>query len=107
NVLLSSPDRRYTGIFAATILRPLMMRHERRRWQRAAEALARVGLLDRAEESAAALSYGQQRMLEIARVIAGDPEVILLDEPSAGLNATETEILAQHLKRLRAEGISL
>src|SRR5690606_12614328 len=61
NVLLSSPDRRYTGIVAATLLRPLMMRHERQRWRHAAEALARVGLLDRAEDSAATLSYGQQR----------------------------------------------
>ncbi|HEX7095503.1 MAG TPA: branched-chain amino acid ABC transporter ATP-binding protein/permease [Acidimicrobiales bacterium] len=107
NVLLSAPDRRYTGIVSATVLRPLTMRHERERWRRAAEALARVGLLDRAEESAAALSYGQQRMLELARVIAGEPDVILLDEPSAGLNATETEILADHLHRLRAEGVSL
>jgi ABC-type branched-subunit amino acid transport system ATPase component/ABC-type branched-subunit amino acid transport system permease subunit len=107
NVLLGSPDRRYTGIFSSTILRPAMIRHERARWQRAAEALARVGLLDRAEESAATLSYGQQRLLELARTIAGEPEIILLDEPSAGLNAAETEILAGHLKRLRAEGTSL
>jgi ABC-type branched-subunit amino acid transport system ATPase component/ABC-type branched-subunit amino acid transport system permease subunit len=107
NVLLSSPDRRYTGIVASTLLRPLMMRHERERWRRAAETLARVGLLDRAEDSAATLSYGQQRLLEIARSIAGEPDVVLLDEPSAGLNATETDILAGHLRSLRAQGVSL
>jgi branched-chain amino acid transport system permease protein len=107
NVLLSSPDRRFTGIVSSTLLRPIMMRHERERWRRAAEALARVGLLERAEDSAATLSYGQQRMLEIARTIAGEPEVVLLDEPSAGLNATETDILAGHLRSLRAEGVSL
>jgi ABC-type branched-subunit amino acid transport system ATPase component len=73
NVLLSSADRRYTGIFASTVLRPVMLRHEKERWQRAAEALARVGLLDRAEESAASLSYGQQRLLELARSFAGSP----------------------------------
>jgi branched-chain amino acid transport system permease protein len=107
NVLLSAADRRYTGIVASTVLRPLMLRHERARWRRAAEALARVGLLDRAEESAATLSYGQQRLLELARAIAGEPSVVLLDEPSAGLNAAETETLADHLRSLRAEGVSL
>jgi ABC-type branched-subunit amino acid transport system ATPase component len=107
NVLLSSPDRRYTGIFASTVLRPIMMRHEKARWHRACEALARVGLIEKAEYSAATLSYGQQRLLEIARTIAGEPQVILLDEPSAGLNATETDILAGHLRSLRAEGMSL
>jgi branched-chain amino acid transport system permease protein len=107
NVLLSSADRRYCGIAASTVLRPLMLRHERARWRRASEALARVGLLDRAEESASTLSYGQQRLLELARTIAGEPSVVLLDEPSAGLNAAETETLADHLRSLRAEGISL
>jgi ABC-type branched-subunit amino acid transport system ATPase component/ABC-type branched-subunit amino acid transport system permease subunit len=107
NVLLTSPDRQYNGIVASTLLRPLMMRHERARWRHAAEALARVGLLDRAEDSAATLSYGQQRLLELARTIAGDPSILLLDEPSAGLNAAETETLASHLRSLRAEGMSL
>jgi branched-chain amino acid transport system ATP-binding protein len=107
NVLLSSADRQYSGIVSSTVLRPLMLRHERARWQRAAEALARVGLLDRAEQSAATLSYGQQRLLELARTIAGEPSVVLLDEPSAGLNAAETETLADHLRSLRSEGVSL
>ena len=53
------------------------------------------------------MSYGQQRLLEVARTIAGDPKVIMLDEPSAGLNAAETEILAGHLRRMRQDGISL
>jgi branched-chain amino acid transport system permease protein len=107
NVLLSTIDRRYTGIVSSTLLRPLMLRHEKQRWRRAAEALERVGLLERAEESAANLSYGQQRLLELARTIAGDPTIVLLDEPSAGLNASETEVLAGHLRRLRNDGITL
>ena len=107
NVLLSSADRANTGILSASVLRPLMMRHERERWRHAATALARVGLLDRAEEPASALSYGQQRLLELARTIAGDPEVVLLDEPSAGLNAAETDVLAGHLRQMRADGMSL
>lgn len=107
NVLLTTTDRKYTGIVSSVVLRPLMLRHERERWRHAAAALDRVGLLDRAEESAANLSYGQQRLLEVARAIAGDPKVIMLDEPSAGLNAAETEVLAGHLRRLRQDGISL
>ena len=107
NVLLTTTDRKYTGIVSSIVLRPLMLRRERERWRHAAAALDRVGLLDRAEDSAANLSYGQQRMLEVARALAGDPKVIMLDEPSAGLNAAETEILAGHLRRMRQDGISL
>jgi ABC-type branched-subunit amino acid transport system ATPase component len=107
NVLLSTSDRRFTGIFSAWFLRPLMLRHEHQRWERAAAALEEVGLLDRAEEAAAGLSYGQQRLLELARVIAADPRAILLDEPSAGLNAAETQALQRHLLRLRERGIAL
>ena len=107
NVLLTTTDRKYTGILSSIVLRPLMLKHERERWRHAAAALDRVGLLDRAEDSAANLSYGQQRLLEVARALAGDPKVIMLDEPSAGLNAPETEILAGHLRRMRRDGISL
>jgi ABC-type branched-subunit amino acid transport system ATPase component len=107
NVLLSTTDRALTGVLSSIVLRPLMLRRERARWRHAAEALDRVGLLDLAEEPAGSLSYGGQRMLELARVIAGDPKVVLLDEPSAGLNDAETELLAGHLRLLRQEGVSL
>jgi ABC-type branched-subunit amino acid transport system ATPase component len=107
NVLLSTTDRKLTGIVASIVLRPLMLRREKVRWRHAAEALDRVGLLALAEAPAGSLSYGGQRMLELARVIAGDPEVVLLDEPSAGLNDAETELLAGHLRLLRQEGVSL
>ncbi|MCU1374873.1 MAG: transporter related protein [Actinomycetia bacterium] len=107
NVLLSTTDRKLTGIVASIVLRPLMLRREKARWRHAAEALDRVGLLALAEVPAGSLSYGGQRMLELARVIAGDPKVVLLDEPSAGLNDAETELLAGHLRLLRQEGVSL
>jgi branched-chain amino acid transport system permease protein len=107
NVLLSTTDRSLTGVLSSIVLRPLMLRREKVRWRHAAEALDRVGLLDLAEEPAGSLSYGGQRMLELARVIAGDPKVVLLDEPSAGLNDAETELLAGHLRLLRQEGVSL
>lgn len=107
NVLLSTTDRSLTGIVSAIALRPLMLRRERARWRHAARALDRVGLLHLAEAPAGSLSYGGQRMLELARVIAGNPSVVLLDEPSAGLNDHETDLLAGHLRLLRQEGVSL
>jgi len=107
NVLLTTTDRRMTGVLSATVLRPLMLRREHERWRTAAAALERVGLLDVAEAPAGSLSYGAQRMLELARVIAGDPSLILLDEPSAGLNDHETEMLVRQLRFLRQQGVSL
>ena len=107
DVLLSSSDRRLTGITAAWFLRPFMLRRERVRWRRATEAMERVGLADRAEHPTARLTYGQRRLLELARAIAANPRVVLLDEPSAGLNAAETEQLARHLERVRADGVTI
>jgi ABC-type branched-subunit amino acid transport system ATPase component/ABC-type branched-subunit amino acid transport system permease subunit len=107
DVLLSTSDRRLTGIAAAWLLRPFMLRRERDRWDRATRALERVGLADLAEQPAARLAYGQRRLLELARALAGEPRIVLLDEPSAGLNAAETEQLARHLERVRADGVTI
>jgi ABC-type branched-subunit amino acid transport system ATPase component/ABC-type branched-subunit amino acid transport system permease subunit len=107
DVLLSTSDRRLTGIAAAWLLRPFMLRHERARWRRANAALERVGLTDLAEQPTSRLAYGQRRLLELARVIAAEPSVVLLDEPSAGLNAAETELLARHLEQVRADGVTI
>lgn len=107
DVLISTSDRKLTGVTASWFLRPLVLRHERARWGIAVDALARVGLADLAEEPAARLSYGQRRLLELARAIAAQPRVLLLDEPSAGLDAAETEQLAGYIRDLRDEGVSL
>jgi ABC-type branched-subunit amino acid transport system ATPase component len=107
DVLVSTSDRRLTGITAAWLLRPLMLRHEQDRWRRAAQALERVGLADLAEQPTARLTYGQRRLLELARAIAAEPRIVLLDEPSAGLNAAETEQLGRHLENVRADGLTI
>ncbi|MBN2622091.1 MAG: ATP-binding cassette domain-containing protein [Acidimicrobiales bacterium] len=107
NVLLADGERRATGLVGAWLGRPAMWRHERARWERAAAALDRVGLADRAEDEAGLLSYGQQRLLELARSLVGEPRVLLADEPSAGLNAAETGELAALLGRLHRDGVSL
>lgn len=107
NVLLADRSRAAMGPGGAWLWRPQMWRQERARWERAEAALARVGLVDRAQQSASGLSYGEQRLLELARSLVGEPRLLLLDEPSAGLNAAETEELAELLRQLHHDGLAL
>jgi branched-chain amino acid transport system permease protein len=69
--------------------------------------LACVGLADKANEFAGNLSLGHQRILEIARALAADPVLLLLDEPAAGLRANEKAVLANLLNSLRSEGLAI
>lgn len=108
NVLLGCSDRRWCGLGAAVLHRRAMRRAETERWATAAAALERVGLpLSLATAPASTLAYGEQRRLELARAIVGGPSVLLLDEPSAGLNAAETRWLGELLVALQAEGTAL
>lgn len=107
NVLLAIDVEGMNGPAAAWLWRPLMLRRERLRWERAAAALEDVGLLDHAELSAASLSYGHQRMLELARLAVASPVAVFLDEPSAGLNQKETTELGDYLLRLRGRGTAI
>ncbi len=107
NVLLSSADPSLRGVWGAWVVRPLMWRREHRRWARAMDALDVVGLAHLALQPAAMLTYGQRRLLELARALAGDPKVLLLDEPSAGLNDAETAGLGDLLRKVRSGGLAL
>lgn len=107
DVLLSTADRQRTGILSSWFLRPAVLRHEQERWRRASEAIVRVGLGAHAETPAGRLTYGQRRLLELARAIAAQPKVLMLDEPSAGLDDAETAQLARYLRVLRDQGVSL
>jgi ABC-type branched-chain amino acid transport systems, ATPase component len=75
--------------------------------RRAWAALEQVGLQSLAGELAANISYGRRKYLEIARALAMEPELIILDEPAAGLNDTETRELAAFIKRLHGEGMTV
>jgi branched-chain amino acid transport system ATP-binding protein len=107
NVLLSSADQRLRGVAGAWFARPAMWRHERARWEAAMEALELVGLDGVATGKAELLTYGQRRLLELARAVAGQPKVLLLDEPSAGLNDSETAELSERLVAIRSKGIAV
>jgi branched-chain amino acid transport system permease protein len=80
---------------------------ERRLLHEAARQVERVGLSAHLGEPSASLALGQQRLLEIARALAADPVLLLLDEPAAGLRFQEKQALAALLQRLRAEGTSI
>lgn len=107
NAALGVADRTATGLTGAWLRRPSMWRHERERWQQAGAALERVDLGGFTQRSAEGLSYGQQRMLEIARALAAAPRIVLMDEPAAGLNEAETAQLGRLLAELRDEGLTL
>jgi branched-chain amino acid transport system ATP-binding protein len=107
NVLLSSADRRLRGVTGAWFARPAMWRLERNRWAQAMEALELVGLAHVATQPAALLTYGQRRLLELARAVVGQPKVLLLDEPSAGLNDGETAQLSDRLVAIQGRGIAV
>ena len=107
NIVLGSLDRGARGLLAALLGRPLMWRHESLRVSRAYERLTLTGLAEHAMQRADQLSYGQLRLVELARALAGEPRVLLLDEPSAGLNDAETEHLAGLLAEVRAAGTAL
>jgi branched-chain amino acid transport system permease protein len=80
---------------------------ERRLFKEAELQLARIGLADRMDELAGNLAMGPQRLLEIARALCTDPSLLLLDEPAAGLRHKEKQALAQVLRQLKSEGVSL
>lgn len=96
---------------SATILESLVFapryRHEEQRLRENARALLdRFGLADAAGVEARTLPYGDQRRLEMARALAAQPKLILLDEPTAGMNPVETHSLGEQIIRLRDEGLT-
>jgi ABC-type branched-subunit amino acid transport system ATPase component len=107
NVLVASRDRAATGFFGSWIIRPTMMGHERARWRAAHDALERVGLAELADDPATSLSYGNQRLVEMARAMVATPKILMLDEPSAGLNDAETGNLADLIITLRSDGLGI
>ena len=99
--------RTRAGVFGA-VLRDAGTRAEEAAIRRRSEELLHyVGIEDRADDLARNLSYGDQRRLEIARALATDPQLLCLDEPAAGMNATETAELRLLIEGIRRDGTTV
>jgi branched-chain amino acid transport system ATP-binding protein len=104
NVMIGQHSRMKAGLFGSILRLPAVRREERRVREHAAEALAYVGIQPRYNDHLAInLSYGDQRRVEIARALASDPKLLLLDEPTAGMNPQESDGLTGLMQRLRDE----
>ncbi|MBS4025634.1 MAG: ABC transporter ATP-binding protein [Clostridia bacterium] len=107
NVMVGCHCHGKTGFIHAGLRLPQKIAEEKRFREAAMEKLRLVGLAERAHELSANLPYGQQRLLEIARALAVEPKVLLLDEPVAGLNSVESEGLAELVCRLKDMGMTI
>lgn len=101
NLLVAQHEHLKSGVFAGLLKTPKFRRAEADALERAAVWLERVGLLEFANRQAGNLAYGQQRRLEIARCMVTRPELLMLDEPAAGLNPKETDELNELIADLR------
>jgi len=109
NVLVGQHSRTSAGLIRSVLRVPSQRREEREAYEKARETLRYVGLQERIfDEISINLSYGDQRRLEIARALASDPKLLLLDEPTAGMNTQESARLTEFMRRLRDErGITI
>lgn len=107
NVMIGRHVRTRAGVLGAVFRDRRTLAEEAGIEARARELLAYVGIAARANDAAGSLPYGDQRRLEIARALATEPKLLALDEPAAGMNASETVALRKLLERVRADGITI
>ena len=107
NVMTGQHTRSSYGFLEAALRLPKARREEERIMLRAMKYLNMVGLGRQAQESATSLPLGQQKLLAIARALACEPSLLLLDEPGAGLNRLEKQELSDLIKRIRDMGITV
>jgi branched-chain amino acid transport system ATP-binding protein len=107
NVMLGRHCRTRTGFAGACLRLPHAMKEEKKIHADSLKHLEFVGLADMAGTHASGMAFGQQKTLEIARALATDPAILLLDEPAAGLNTRETEEIAGLIQRIRDTGVTV
>ncbi len=107
NVLVGCHRHERSGFWSCCLGLPSQRTEERRSRERAMDALALVGLSDVASKPAASLPYGQQRLVEVARALASEPRLLMLDEPAAGMNASERADLVRKIATIRDAGVTV
>jgi branched-chain amino acid transport system ATP-binding protein len=107
NVMVGRHLRARSGFLAGMLSLGRARHEEREVRERALDVMEFLGIAALADLDATSLAYGQQRAVELARALASDPEMVLLDEPAAGLNMRETRDLAALITRVRARGITV
>ncbi len=104
NVMIGEHSRMHAGLFGSIIRTPRTRREEKTVREKAHAELEYVGIKPRWHDHLAVnLSYGDQRRVEIARALSSDPQVLLLDEPTAGMNPQESAALTEFMRKLRDE----
>ncbi|MDB9534886.1 ABC transporter ATP-binding protein [Dolichospermum planctonicum CS-1226] len=101
NVIIARHLHTHSNIITGVLGLPLAVKEEENSRQKALELLTLIGLDNRTEEKAKNLAYGDQRRLEIARALALEPQILLLDEPAAGMNLNEKQQLSEFIRDLR------
>ncbi|MCR5249670.1 MAG: ABC transporter ATP-binding protein [Lachnospiraceae bacterium] len=103
NVRIGLHEHVRYGMFSGILRLPSFWKEEKRAHERTLELLDIFGLADQADVRADSLPYGAQRRLEIVRALATEPKLLLLDEPAAGMNPSETEELMKNIRKIRDE----
>ncbi|MBC2565193.1 ABC transporter ATP-binding protein, partial [Clostridium saccharobutylicum] len=101
NVLIANHVHIKSNCFEAMLKLPKYRKEEKEMVKKSLELLRELGLEDLKDEKASSLPYGKQRKLEIARALATNPKLLLLDEPAAGMNPTETDELTAFVKEIK------
>ena len=107
NVMVGMHSRLKSGLPSAILRLGHQRREELASFEKARKVLDLVGIIGKDDWKASSLAYGEQRRLEIARALASDPTLLLLDEPAAGMNPSEKMDLAQLVRKIRGTGVTV
>ncbi len=107
NVMIGRHIRSHAGLIQAMLHLPHSRREEREIRERSMELLDMMGIGNLAGQEATSLAFGKQRIVEIARALATEPSILLLDEPAAGLNIYETAQISDMIMKIREKGITI
>ncbi|HHT25076.1 MAG TPA: ABC transporter ATP-binding protein [Clostridiaceae bacterium] len=107
NCLVGQHSEMNSGLFSSVLRTSKQRQEEKEAKEKALEVLDFVGISDRVNDISVSLSYGEQRLLEIARALVSNPKLILLDEPAAGMNLTEKNNLMNLILKIRERGVTV